>query len=66
VDRVQAIVEQLSTFSSAELRELRAWLDQYEDRAWDAQFEAEVSAGQWDALADQALQDHAQGRSKPL
>ena len=63
---VQEITEQLRTLSPAELRELRAWLDEYEDRIWDEQFEAEVAAGEWDELADKALLDHRQEKSTPL
>jgi hypothetical protein len=66
VTRVQEIAEQLRTLSGDELRELRAWLDDYENQAWDQQFEAEVAAGQWDALAEKALQDHREGRSTQL
>jgi hypothetical protein len=66
VSRVQEIAEQLRTLSAAELRELRAWLDEYEDQIWDGQFAAEVAAGKWDALAEKALRDHREGRSTPL
>jgi hypothetical protein len=66
VSRVEEIEEQLRALSGAELRELRAWLDAYEDRVWDEQFEAEIAAGKWDALAEKALRDHKEGRSTPL
>jgi len=66
VSRVQEIAAQLRTLSGAELRELRAWLDEYEDRMWDEQFEGEVAAGKWDEHAEKALRDHKEGRSTPL
>ncbi len=66
MSRVEEIEEQLRALSGAELRELRAWLDAYEDRVWDEQFEAEIAAGKWDALAEKALRDHKEGRSTPL
>lgn len=66
VSRVQEIAEQLRTLSGAELRELRAWLDAYEDRVWDEEFEAEVASGKWDGLAERALRDHSEGNSTPL
>jgi len=66
MSRVEEITEQLRTLSSAELGELRAWLDQYEDQLWDRQFEAEVADGKWDALAAKALQDHRDGKSTAL
>jgi hypothetical protein len=45
---------------------LRNWLDAYEDRVWDEEFEAEVASGKWDGLAERALRDHSEGNSTPL
>jgi hypothetical protein len=56
----------MRALSGAELRELRAWLDEYEDQTWNERFEAEVAAGKWDALAEKALRDHRDGKSSPL
>lgn len=66
MSRVQELAEQMRALSGVELRELRAWLDEYENQLWDEQFEAEVAAGKWDALTDRALQDHQEGKSTPL
>jgi hypothetical protein len=66
VSRVQEIAEQVRTLSGAELRELREWLDEFEDQSWDERFEAEVAAGKWDALAERARRDHHEGKSTPL
>jgi hypothetical protein len=66
VNRIQEITEQLRTLSPAELRELRAWLDEYEDRTWDEKFEADIASGKWDAAAERALRDHREGKSTPL
>ena len=66
MSRVQEIAEQLLTFSGEELRELRAWLDEYENRKWDEQFEVEVTAGEWDEMAERALQHHREGKSSLL
>ncbi len=52
MSRVQEIAEQLRALSGAELRELRAWLDEYENQLWDEQFEAELAVGKWDALTE--------------
>jgi hypothetical protein len=62
---VQEIPERLRS-SSAELREVRKLLDDYEDQRWDEQFEAEVEPGKWDALADKPLRNHREGNSTPL
>jgi hypothetical protein len=66
VSRVQEIAEQVRALPKAELRELLAWLDEYEDRTWDKRFSAEVAAGKWDTLAEKALRDHKEGNSTPL
>ena len=66
MSRVEEIAEQMRALPRAELRELRAWLDEFEDRAWDESFEAEVAAGKWDPLAEKALRDHREGNSIPL
>ena len=66
MSRVQEIEEQLRALSGAELRELRAWLDDYENQLWDEQFEGELAAGKWDALTEKALKDHQEGKSTPL
>jgi len=66
LNRVQEIAEKIAALTGAELRELRAWLDEFEDRAWSERFEAEVAAGKWDSLAEKALRDHREGNSTPL
>lgn len=66
MSRVQEIAEQVRTLSGAELRELREWLDEFEDQTWDERFEADVAAGKWDALGEKALLDHHEGKSTPL
>ena len=66
MSRVQEITDQLRILSGPELRELRVWLEEYEDQIWDEEFEAEVAAGRWDALAEKALREHREGNSTPL
>ncbi len=66
MSRVEEIAEQVRTLSGAELRELREWLDEFEDQIWDETFEAEVAAGKWDAPGEKALRDHREGKSTPL
>jgi hypothetical protein len=66
MSRVQEITEQLRSLSAGELRELRTWLDEFEDRRWEEQFQSEVAAGKWDSLAERGLKDHADGKSTAL
>lgn len=41
-------------------------LSSFDPSAWDRQFETDVNAGKLDSLAEQALNDHAAGRSREL
>jgi len=66
MSRVEKIESQISEFSPAELAAFREWFAAYDANAWDRQFESDVKAGKLDRLADQALKDHAAGRSSEL
>ena len=63
---VQELKEKVRALSGLELRELRAWLDEYEDEIWSRKFEGEVASGKWDELGEASLRDHAEGKSTPL
>lgn len=66
MSRVEELEGQIRTLSSNELQELRAWLDDYHADSWDREIHADALAGKFDALAAQALQEFAEGRSTKL
>lgn len=66
MSRVEKIESQISELSSAELAALREWFVEFDASTWDRQFEADVTAGRLDSLAEKALNDHAAGRSREL
>jgi hypothetical protein len=66
MSRVEKIVSQVGELSSAELAAFREWFAKFDASAWDRQFEADAKAGKFDRLAEQALDDHAAGRSGEL
>ncbi len=66
MSRVEELEGRIRTLSPDELQELRTWLREYDDEAWDRQIEADALAGRLDALADRALQDFANNRSTEL
>ena len=66
MSRVEKIESQISELSSAELTALREWFVEFDASTWDRQFEADVTAGKLDSLAEKALNDHAAGRSQEL
>jgi hypothetical protein len=49
-----------------ELAEFRNWFLAFDWAAWDRQFEQDIRAGKLDALADEALREHAAGKTKPI
>ena len=63
VDELEKAVRDLS---ASELAEFRRWFVSFDAAQWDAQLEQDVAAGRLDALAEEALSDFRQGRTKPL
>lgn len=64
--KVEDIEKQLRELSLEELAEFRERFAAFDAETWDRQFEADVEAGKLDALAERALQAHAEGRSTKL
>lgn len=64
--KVQSIEQQIQALPPDELAEFRAWFLEFDWAAWDAQLDRDVQAGKLDALADEALRDHAAGKTTPL
>ena len=64
--KVESIESQIQGLSAEELALLREWFAEFDAKAWDRQFEADVKAGKLDALAERALRDHLAGRSTKL
>lgn len=66
MDKVERLEEQVQRLSADELAQFRAWFLEYDWAVWDKQVERDVQAGKLDGLADQALRDHAAGKTRPL
>jgi hypothetical protein len=58
---VQEIQEAVSRLSNDDLAVFRVWFAEFDARLWDREFEADVSAGRLDQLAEDALQDLREG-----
>jgi hypothetical protein len=63
---VQEIEPAVSKLSRQELLAFRDWFSEFDAAAGDKQFEADVAAGQLDALADEAIRDLREGRCGDL
>jgi hypothetical protein len=66
MSKVERIEEEVKTLSPKELAEFRDWFVTFDWDAWDRQLERDVAAGKLDALADEALREHAEGNTKPI
>jgi hypothetical protein len=66
MSKVEKIEQEIQALSPAELAEFRAWFLEYDWAAWDRQLERDVQAGRLEDLAEQALRDHAAGKTTPL
>jgi hypothetical protein len=64
--KVEKIEQEIQALSAEELAQLRAWFLEFDWATWDRQIERDVQAGRLDALAEQALRDHASGKTKPI
>ncbi len=58
---IETAVTQLSP---AQLADFRAWFAEFEAQRWDQQVEADVKAGRLDSLADEALRELREGRTR--
>lgn len=64
--KIQKIEKEVKSLSQKELAKFRDWFFEFDASAWDAQFEADVRAGKFNRLADEALEQHGRGESKVL
>jgi hypothetical protein len=64
--KLEEIEEQIRNLSETELVEFRKWYSEFDARAWDRQFEADVKAGKLDALAEAARRANREGKSTKL
>lgn len=66
MSKVERIENEVESLSPEELATFRDWFFEHEWAAWDQQLERDVAAGKLDALANEALRDHASGRTSEL
>jgi hypothetical protein len=63
MSKLEALERRVSALSAEEPTEFRRWFAEFDAAAWDRQIERDVRAGKLDALAEEALRDHAGGKS---
>jgi len=66
VTKIEKLAQDIRKLNSEELSAFRKWFEEYEAEAWDRQIEQDARSGKLDKLAEEALAEHRQGRSKGL
>lgn len=66
MSKIEQIENQLRGLSDPELAEFRKWYAEFDAQSWDRQFEADVKAGKFDALAEAARKAHRKGESTKI
>ena len=64
--KVEHIQQQIESLTPEELASFRQWYTAFEADAWDQQIARDAAAGKLDALAERALEEHRQGKTRPL
>ena len=63
---ILAIEQAVQQLPAQDLAEFRRWFVQFDEAVWDAQIEADASAGKLDALAAEALAEYHNGSAREL
>ncbi len=63
---VEMIENEIKKFSPRKLAEFRRWFVKYDSDAWDAQIEADATAGRLDALAKEAIAEYESGKAQEI
>lgn len=66
MSKVETIERQVQELSSEDLSQFRRWFAEFDAEAWDSQIETDVKAGKLDSLAEEALKQHATGKTTRL
>lgn len=64
--KIEDIEKAIAKLPPEELVTFRGWFHQFDDLAWEKQFEQDVKAGKLDRLADKAKDDFKNGHCKEL
>jgi hypothetical protein len=63
---VHEIERAVTELAPHDLTAFRDWFVEFDAAAWDRQLVQDATAGRLDALADEALRDHREGRCREL
>lgn len=63
---IEELEKAITELSLKDRARLLAWLEELDAAEFDAKIERDIKAGKFDRLADEALADHAAGKTRPL
>ena len=66
MNTVKEIEKAIAMLPQYDFKILREWLDEFEAKKWDEQFENDVKAGKLDKLAEEAVQDYHAKKCKKI
>jgi hypothetical protein len=66
MNTVQEIESAIQKLKPQEIHTVADWLQDYRERLWDREIQADAEAGRLDKLMEEARQDFLAGRCKPL
>lgn len=64
--KIERIQQQVQALTPDEFASFREWFLVFESDAWDRQIERDAVAGKLDAMAQRALKEHSEGKTRPL
>ena len=64
--KIEDLERDIKQLSPEQLRQFRAWYEEFDSDAWDKQIEQDAKSGMLDDLANQALNEHKAGKTKKL
>jgi len=64
--KLESLEKEVEALAPEELAAFRAWFVEHDWQVWDREIEVDVAAGRLDALAEEALAEHARGETTEL
>ena len=63
---VEELENEIAQLSPEQLKEFRAWYEQFDAATWDEELAKDVAAGKLDKFAESAMAAHEAGQTKEL
>jgi len=64
--KIEEIEKEIKELSPEQLKEFRAWYEEFDSDTWDKQIEDDAKSGKLDDLAKNAISEHKAGKTKKL